>query len=66
MEAAGWADLEVLFEFEGMDHRSALRALGPKAFWHVVALLLVAEERFAEDAHGKIGLVVGESGFLKS
>ncbi len=66
MKAARWADLEILFEFDGVNHGAAVWALGPKAFWHIVALLLVAEKRFAEDAHGKIGLKVGKSGFQKS
>jgi hypothetical protein len=66
MESARRADLEVLFELDGVNHRSALGALGPEALWHIVALLLVAEKRFAENTHGKIGLKVGESEFLKA
>jgi hypothetical protein len=56
MKSARRADLEVLFEFDGVNHRATIGALGPKALWHIVALLLVAEKRFAENTHGKIGL----------
>jgi hypothetical protein len=65
MVAAGWADLEVLLELDGMNHGSAFWALGPEAFGHIVTLLLVAEERFAKNAHEKSCLKVGESEYQK-
>jgi hypothetical protein len=44
--------MEVLLQLEIVHHRAAFRALVPKAFRHVIAAVLAAQARLAENSHG--------------
>lgn len=56
-------DLEVLLEFQVVDHGLAIRALVPKAFRHVFTAVVAAQAGFAEDAHGS-GVGCGRFGIV--
>jgi hypothetical protein len=45
-------NMKVLLQLDRVNHRTAIRALDPKAFRHVFAAVFSAQAGFVENAHG--------------